>query len=161
MECQYRFWSGCDDRKQLGFVNINKSHKKIVAEAKSRNLKSIVIAEDDLRFSHKDSLKLFGYYLPEDYDMYFGMIYTGVIQDTRIVHGFSGLQFYCINERFYDIFLSAPDNKHLDIWLGQKCHEYKFYCCDPFICYGKSGYSDNFKRQWVFDENKLPRKLYR
>jgi hypothetical protein len=71
------------------------------------------------------------------------------------------MQFYSIHNRFYDTFLSAPEKKHLDVWLGQECLKYNFYVCDPFICYGQSSFSDNFNRQWVFDEKKLPRNLLR
>lgn len=161
MRCTYRFWDGHDDRSLLGFVNISNSHKKVVSEAKNKKWDRVLIAEDDLRFSHPDSLKIFESQMPQDFDMFFGMIYTGNIQDGRITYGFSGLQFYCVSKKFYDTFLSAPSNKHLDIWLGERCNDYDFYCCDPFICYGESGYSDNFKRQWVFEETKLPRNLYR
>lgn len=159
MGCQYRFWEGYDDRKIMPFENISASHKMIVRDAKNNELESVLIAEDDFRFSSKRSLEFFLENIPEDYDLYMGCIYTGTIQDRRITHGFSGLQFYCIHQKFYDTFLSAPPKKHLDTWLGTQCHLYNFFCCDPFIAYGESGYSDNFKKQWVFEENKLPRNL--
>lgn len=159
MGVMYRFWEGYDDRKVMPFENISLSHKAIVRDAKNRNLDCVLIAEDDLRFSSKKSLEVFVKNVPESYDLYFGMVYTATIQDKRIVHGFSGLQFYSISRKFYDVFLSAPDKKHLDVWLGQQCHLYNYFCCDPFICFGESGYSNNFQREWVFQESKLPRKL--
>lgn len=143
----------------MGFENINASHRMIVQDAKDRELKYTIIAEDDVRFSSKNSLEVFARNCPDNYHLYFGMIYTGTIQDKKIVHGFSGMQFYSIHNSFYDTFLSAPPKKHIDSWLGEKCHLYNYYVCDPFICYGQSGYSDNFKRQWVFEEKKLPRQL--
>lgn len=164
LRLNYTFWTGIDtplDPKRLALTNINLSHKRIVESAKIHRLPSVLVAEDDLRFSCSDSFRYYIDNTPESYDMYFGMIYSGHIQDGRIMHGFSGLQFYMVHERFYNVFLSAPETKHLDSWLGERCHEYEFKCCEPFVCYGESGYSDNFKRQWTFDEKKLPRKLYR
>lgn len=158
MGCLYRFWDGVYE-KQMPYKNISDSHKKIVRDAKERKLRCVLIAEDDLRFSSPDSLNFFFKSIPDEFDLFFGMIYTGTIQDGRITSGFSGLQFYMIHENFYDTFLSAPPNKHLDMWLGENCHKYQFHCCDPFVCYGESGYSDNFKKQWVFKEETLPRKL--
>lgn len=159
MRCNYEIWDGIFNPAVMPYINITKSHQMIVRDAKDKGLKSIAIAEDDLRFSSEYSLKCFTDNIPEEYDLYFGMIYSGNIQDRRITHGFSGMQFYMIHSRFYDRFLQAPDNKHLDMWLGQDCHKYQFYCCDPFICYGESGWSDNFNRPWKFEESKLPRNL--
>lgn len=159
MGCLYRFWWGCDDRKIMGFENVSASHKMIVKDAKERGLECVLIAEDDLRFSSKKSLEVFLKNIPESYHLYFGMIYTGTIQDKRIVHGFSGLQFYAIHHTLYDVFLSINPKKHLDSSLGELCHLYNFFVCEPFICGAISSYSDNFKRQWVFDPKKLPRQL--
>ena len=157
----YKFWDGYDDRSILGFKNVPQSHKSVVRDAKNKNLELVAIAEDDTRFSHQNSMDVFLKKAPKDFDLYFGMIYSGNIQDDRITHGFSGMQFYVIHSRFYDTFLSADPNKHIDTWLGERCHEYQYYVCDPFICYGESGYSDNFKKQWVLEEEKLPRNIYR
>lgn len=143
----------------MGFENVSASHKMIVRDAKNRGLECVLIAEDDLRFSSKRSLEVFAKNIPQSYHLYFGMIFSGTIQDKRIVHGFSGLQFYAIHHSFYDVFLSINPKKHLDSCLGEMCHLYNYYCTDPFICGAESGYSDNFKKQWVFDENKLPRQL--
>lgn len=161
MGCLYRFWEGVYNPSEMGFKNVSDSHKKIVADAKKRNLSYVLIAEDDLRFSSPKSLDYFCSQIPDSFDIYFGMVYTGVIQDGRITHGFSGLQFYLIHQKFFDVFLSAPPNKHIDMFLSEMCYKYEFRCVDPFICYGESGYSDNFKKQWVFKEDRLPRKLLR
>lgn len=161
MGCLYRFWEGFKDRDKLPYTNISNSHKQIVKDAKARKLPFVIIAEDDLRFSCDRSLSYFFSQIPSEYDLFFGCIFTGVIQDGRITSGFSGLQFYIIHEKFYNTFLSAPPTKHLDMWLGERCHEHQYYCVDPFVCYGESGYSDNFKRQWMFKEENLPRKLLR
>lgn len=161
MGCLYRFWEGVYNPSAMGFKNVSDSHKKVVADAKRRNLTCVLIAEDDLRFSCPQSLQYFCSHIPDSYDIYFGMVYTGVIQDGRITQGFSGLQFYLIHKKFFDIFLSAADNKHLDMWLSERCYKHEFYCCDPFVCFAESGWSDNFKKQWVFKEENLPRKLLR
>lgn len=161
MSCNYTFWDGVEDNGSMPYKNISASHKNIVKFAKEANLDSILIAEDDFRFSSPESFKYFIKNIPNRYHLFFGMIYSGTIQYGRITNGFSGLQFYLIHKSFYDIFLSAPDNKHLDMWLGEYCYKYDYYCCDPFVCGAISSYSDNFKRQWVFNEDKLPRNLLR
>lgn len=159
MGCLYKFWRAYEHPNQMPFECVAESHKMIVRDAKQRGLDSVLIAEDDLRFSSKKSLDYFMSNVPDKYDLFFGMIYTGTIQDRRITHGFSGLQFYSIHQRFYDTFLSAPPKKHLDVWLGMHCHENLYYVSDPFICGAASGFSDNFNRQWTFEESKLPRNL--
>jgi hypothetical protein len=159
MNCNYTFWEGVDNRDVMAYKNISASHKAIVRDAKEKGLDFVLIAEDDFRFSSTDSFKYFIKNIPPVYHLYFGMVYSGTIQYGRITNGFAGLQFYLIHHSFFDVFLSADESQHLDIWLGQYCYKYDYYCSDPFICYGESGYSDNFKRQWVFNEEKLPRKL--
>lgn len=161
MGCLYRFWEGVYNPSAMGFKNVSDSHKKIVADAKKRNLSCVLIAEDDLRFSSPKSLDYFCSNIPDSFDLYLGMIYSGIIQDGRVTHGFSGLQFYLIHKKFYDVFLSCPANKHIDQWLGESCYKYEFHVCDPFICHGVSDWSDNFKKRWVFKEENLPRKLLR
>lgn len=161
MGCLYRFWDGVYNPSVMGFKNVSDSHKKIVADAKQRNLKYVLIAEDDLRFSSPKSLEYFCANIPDSFDLYLGMIYSGVIQDGRVMTGFSGLQFYLIHQKFFNVFLSLPDKKHLDQSLGEMAYKYEYHVCDPFICYGESGWSDNFNRQWVFKEERLPRKLLR
>lgn len=160
MGCLYRFWPGVYE-KQMPFKNVADAHKNIIRNAKEKKYPCVLIAEDDLRFSSPNSLNYFIQNIPDSYDLFLGMIYTGIIQDGRITSGFSGLQFYSISSRFYDTFLSIPEQKHCDMWLGENCHKYEFFVSDPFICYGQSGYSDNFKKQWTFKEESLPRKLLR
>lgn len=160
MGCLFRFWEGVES-SSLGYKNVAEAHKNIVRDAKERDLPFVIIAEDDFRFSSPKSLDYYFSQMPEDFDLYFGMIYSGVIENSRIVRGFAGLQFYTIRKQFYDFFLSSPKNKHLDMFLGENCHKYLYYVCDPFVAYGESGYSDNFNRQWTFKEENLPRKLYR
>lgn len=160
-DCNYKIWDAPDDRSIMPFINICRGHKMIVADSLGNGYEFVIIAEDDMRFSCKNSFTYFIQTMPESYDLFFGCIYTGNIQDRRITHGFSGLQFYAVSRRFYETFLSVDEKKHCDVWLGEQCHKYEFYCCEPFICFGQSGHSDNFNRQWLFDESKLPRKLLR
>lgn len=161
MDISYKFWEAIYNPAILAYKSISESHKMIVKDAKEKGLDFVLIAEDDLRFSSPESFKYFIKNIPPVFHLYFGCIYSGTIQYGRITNGFAGLQFYLVHRSFFDIFLSAPDNKHLDMWLGEYCYKYDFYACDPFICYGESGYSDNFHRQWVFNEEKLPRNLLR
>lgn len=161
MGISYKFWDAVYNPETMAFKSISASHKMIVKDAKEKGLDFVLIAEDDLRFSSPESFKYFIKNIPKCYHLYLGVVYSGTIQYGRLTNGFSGLQFYLIHKSFYDVFLSAPDNKHLDMWLGEYCYKYEYYVCDPFICFGQSGYSDNFNRQWVFNEEKLPRNLLR
>jgi hypothetical protein len=161
MKCNYTFWEGVDDRTVMAYKNISASHKMIVRDAKEKGLDFVLIAEDDFRFSSPESFNYFIKNIPPVFHLYFGMVYSATIQYDRITNGFSGLTFYLIHSSFFDVFLSAPDNRHLDMWLGEYCYKYDYYCCDPFVISAESGYSDNFKRQWVFNEDKLPRNLLR
>ena len=140
-----RFWEGIVEHQAMS--GICKAFKKIVRWAKEQKLKKVIIGEDDLIFS---ALGAWQYYLdnmPEEFDIYSGGIYSGQIVDGRIVNGYSGNTLITVHERFYDFFLTAPEDKDLDRWLGDYAFE-KFYpVCEPFVVYQLEGYSDHFRRE--------------
>lgn len=120
-------WEGVHDTTSV-VKSINLSHKQIVQDAKENYYPEVVILEDDFKATHSNSLK---YYLdnkPKDFDIYLGGIYVGDIQPDNTVHTFSALHFYTIHERFYDAFLSLPDNEHIDRLLGGLG---KYVVCNP------------------------------
>ena len=108
----YRIWPGI--KHDVVFAGISAAHKQIVRYAKTVGLKSIVICEDDIKFTHPTS---FEYYLkntPEDFDLYLGSVYMGTLNPDNTVDDFSGLTLYTVHERYYDKFLATPQMNHID-----------------------------------------------
>lgn len=118
-------------------------HKKIVQHAKDNNLKSVIIAENDITFFGDGAWDYYLKNIPEDYDIYFGMIYVGEIKDNRVVSESSGFTLYMVNERFYDRFLAAPPDKHIDRTITSLWEQYKFMVCPKFVCHQNDTQSDN------------------
>jgi hypothetical protein len=141
-----KFWSGIYDRKNPK-RGICKSHKQIIQFAKDNHLASIIVAEDDCKFTDREA---FDYYLektPTDFDLYLGMTYVAEYKGNRVVNGMSGSHtLYTVHERFYDFYLSIPDDVHIDRYLGQFAWKYKYLTCYPMVVQQTGGYSDNLKR---------------
>lgn len=137
-----RFWSGFTDSNPKS--NISRSHKKIVAYAKQEGLDKVIIAEDDIKFTHPKSFDYFLSQIPKDndYDILLASYYAGV-QTGNEVKGFRGLTLYAVNARFYDKFLSAMDNLNIDNALNMLGG--KIIVCDKFCAVQKPGYS--FQKQ--------------
>lgn len=140
----FQIWSGIEGNLTPA-QNINIAHKQVIKYAKENNLPRCIVSEDDCVFTHPDSYKYFLSQIPDSYDLFFGMLYAAEIKDNKVLNGFSGLTLYCVSERFYDYFLSTPDNVHLDRNLGMVCHEKEYYVCAPYICKQSGGYSDNMR----------------
>lgn len=131
--------------KKTVVENINASFKGIVEWAKSNNLPEVYIAEDDLMFSCKEGWR---YYLdnkPEDFDLYIGGNY--LVDNRNIyepplvkVNDYVGNHLICINQKYYDTFLSTPNNEHLD---GAQKGKGDFYVCFPFPALQRPGKSAN------------------
>lgn len=162
MNIPYQLWKAHEDPHQLTYYSVTASHKAIVEDAKREGRKYVVVGEDDMRFSHPDAYKYFIENMPEDFDLYLGMIYCGQFgeEPNRIINSFVGMQFYSVHERFFDEFLSCPADRHIDMWLSESCHLFKYYTPEYFVAYGEAGWSDNFKRNWSHDPNSLPRPLF-
>lgn len=138
----YRMWSGilCQGDNKRG---INLAHRQIVQYAKDNNLPFTIICEDDVKFFAPNAFKYFIDNTPQDYDLFFSMIYVGDITDNRITSAFSGMTMYAINNRFYDFFLSLPESIHIDRELGKYADQFKFMVCDKFVAEQIPGKSDN------------------
>lgn len=146
------------------FRGINLSHKSIVRLAQRQRLKSVTIAEDDICFLGKGAWQYYLDNIPEDFDLYLGMIYEGKIGEyNRLLpdpYTFSGMTLYTIHERFYNVFLGIKDMDHIDKTLGALAGEYKFYVTDKFVCKQMDGYSDQKKRDCTYDHLLKGRKLF-
>lgn len=138
-----RVWEGMIIRGNNKMA-INKSHKQIVQYAKDNGLLSVTIAEDDCRmFGDGGAWKYYLSQIPEQYDIFFSMYYAAdSIEGNRITGNFSGMTLYTVHNSFYDVFLSRPDDIHIDRnMLGDIAKDYKFIFCDKVIaeqCGGKS-----------------------
>ena len=138
----YKIWEGIID-PIIPMRGISQAHKQIVRYAQSEKLTEILIGEDDLHFTEKGGFQFFINNKPLDYDIYLGGIFDGEIKKDNTVDDFSGLTLYLINERFYNIFLSMPENHNLDRALRNKG---KFLVCNPFVVFQHNGFSDNVKQ---------------
>jgi hypothetical protein len=137
--------------------NISKAHKQIVQYAKDANLPEVLIMEDDVEFTAKGA---FDYYLknkPEDFDMYLGGVCRGEINNGT-VNDFAGLQCYIVHSKFYDTFLSADPDKHIDIALEGLG---RYVVCEPFPTRQFNGYSYNVKRFCNYDQLFVERNMYK
>jgi hypothetical protein len=153
----YKIWEGISD-EEMPCRGICKAHKRIVEYAQKNKLSEIVIAEDDLKFTSLGAYRFFLQNKPSDFDMYLAGINHGVIGDDNTVEHFLGTTFYIISERFYNCFLSLPENRHLDRALKGKG---KFVVCNPFTVIPQDGYSDNLKLVISYEYCLRGRNLYK
>lgn len=140
----YRVWPGIvvrGNNKQ----GINLAHRQIVQYAKDNNLPYVCIAEDDCRFFAPGAWKYFLEKKPDDFDIYFSMYYAcDTMVKDRIMDVFSGMTMYIVSQRFYDVFLSAPNDCHIDReMLGPIAKNYLFMVCDQVVCEQDGSRSDN------------------
>lgn len=150
-----RFHEGEIDRANFidGRVGINRSFKRIVKWAKQNNLPRVIMGEDDLLFSAPGAWQYYLENLPDDYDLWMGVIYAGEIREGRVMNGFSGgMTLITVHERFYDFFLGIDPQNHIDRALGNFCFEKKYLACAPFVCRQMSkGFSDNLNKPVCHD----------
>lgn len=123
--------------------SISESHKMIVRKAKEDGLMECCIGEDDLYFPSSKGWEWFMKNIPRTYDIYTAANYLpfektnkfGAIKVKEIV----GLHLYIIHSEYYDVFLSIPENQHID--TAQKSDS--MYCCYPFAALQRPGFSIN------------------
>lgn len=128
--------------------SINLSHKSIVKIAVEENWPEVCILEEDVWFPSPDGWKYFLANKPPVFDLYLGGVY-GLNQGAQKrleqgkgaleVHNFAGLHCYIISERYYQKFLSIPQNVHIDDQPGMGT----FFVCYPFAALQRSGWSAN------------------
>lgn len=141
---------------------INQSHKMIIEYAKKNNLPEVCIAEDDLMFPHEDGWKYFLANKPKDFDVYIGGNYLINNPDeyqppVMKVKEWVGNHLIIVHEKYYDRFLSVPDNHHIDTaqsGLGD------FYVCFPFPALQRSGWSSNNHAQVNYNAILKPEWIY-
>lgn len=127
---------------------ISLSHKKIIQWAKDNNLEEVAIAEDDIEFTSLNSYKYFIENKPDDYDIFLGNYYSGVLLPDKTLHGFSGFTLFMCHSRYYDKFLETPVTKNIDAAQRGKG---RFVVCSPEVAKQISGYS--FHRKKIVDDD--------
>jgi GR25 family glycosyltransferase involved in LPS biosynthesis len=141
-------------RDPLGpITGISKAHRNCVQKAKDLGLDHVTILEDDIMFTSPHSFRRYMDIfsdLPEDWDIYFAGLYSmmGRKQHSATLvtaRDIAGLQCYTVRNKFFDTFLTAPDNYHIDRWLLPKGHA-KAYITWPFLAMQHDGHSDQKNR---------------
>lgn len=127
---------------------INLAHKQCVQWAKDNQFKEVCIWEDDVKFTHPTAFQYFLDKKPIEYDIYLSGIYLGDILPDSTVKSFSGLHCYIVQNKFYDTFLSLPDDEHIDRALSGLG---KFVVCYPFAAIQFNGFSYNTKTDMDYD----------
>jgi hypothetical protein len=145
---KYKVWDAIYNEKD-GKTGCAQSHKNIVRWAKQSGLKMVAIAEDDIVFTNKGAFDFFIKSIPNDFDMYLGVSYSFSRHkyiDGVVTNYFDSLTLYVVHERFYDDFLSVPDNVHLDCSLSDFIGKKAILISDPYVCKQTDGYSFNQKK---------------
>lgn len=141
------YWEG-EIFKHTPKKGICRGHKRIVQFAKDQELPYIIIAENDIRLFGKGAWQYFIDNIPHDYDTYSGLVYVGDIQNNRITSQASGMtSLYIVHERFYDLFLSIPDDVHIDREISKYCDQYKLMVSPMFVVEQSGSFSDNVKKK--------------
>jgi hypothetical protein len=152
----FQVWKGIED-KERPCRGISKAHKNIVSYAMENRLPSVLIGEDDLKFTASGAFNFFLHNIPPDFDIYLAGIIYGKLKKDNSVDDFSGTTLYPLNERFYKTFLSLEENKDVDRALANKG---KFIVCNPMTVIQHNGYSDNSKRFLNFEPYIRKRDLF-
>ncbi len=153
---EYELWDGIWDNYST-VRGINLAHKQIVDYARLKKLPEVLIFEDDIRFCGKGAFNHFLETKPESFDLYLGGIYLGDIDENNRTKSFSGLHCYIVHSRFYDTFLSTPDDEHIDRILSNLGEYYVSY---PFTSIQYNGRSSNTKQDENYDTLLKGRLLY-
>lgn len=138
----YRVWNGIRN-DNAPWTGISQAHKQIVRHAQKAGLPQILTGEDDIKFTSPGAFDYFLKNIPENFDLYLGGIIYGELSADNTVGDFSGTMLYLLHHRFYEVFLSLPEDRHLDRALAGKG---RFVVCHPMVAVQHNGYSDNLKR---------------
>lgn len=152
----YKIWEGVLD-KEHPKRGISKAHRQIVKWASSQNLPSVLVAEDDVKFTAKGAFEYFLKHRPVKFDLYLGGISYGNINPDNSVSDFAGLHLYMVHQNFYSLFLSSPEEENIDRSLSNKG---KYIVSNPFVAIQQNGFSDNLKKYQNYELYIQNRKLF-
>lgn len=156
---EYRLWPAVIEENP--WTGIMKAHTQIVRWAKEQGLPEVLIMEDDVRFCGPGSFDYFLKTKPAEFDLYLAGIYHGSPNRENRVKKFSALHCYIIRACFYDTFLAAPEDKHLDYYLSDFVKNGRYYVCNPFTAIQYNGYSIQKKRVMNYNFLLQGRSLYK
>lgn len=136
--------------------NINQTHKRCVRKAKEEGMEECCIMESDVVFPAPDGWQYFLKRKPRIYDLYLGGQYNELERMRRVyeqlgphitsipVNTISGFHCSIVHSRYYDKYLSLPDDVHIDgAQDGQGVH----FCCYPFAAIQRPGWSAVNKKE--------------
>lgn len=127
----YQLWDIVECQASV-IKSINLSHKRIVQYAKDNKLPEICIGEDDVYFPSPKGWMYFIMNKPKEFDLYLSSTFAP--KGSGLV---CGLHCYVISEKFYDKFLAAPENEHIDTAMDSLGGDYKF--CYPYAALQREG----------------------
>lgn len=139
-------------------ASINAAHKQIVEYAKLAEWEEVCIAEDDLKFSSKGAWDYFLKQKPNDFDLYLGGIFLGQPDENGVVRSFTGMTCYVVARRFYDTFLTVPDDDHIDRLMDGLG---RYIVCDPFVVTQYDGRSGNTGKEESYGHLQMGRNFYK
>ena len=142
-------------RLRAGDIGCAFSHRSMVAEAKRRGWKSVLLLEDDVEFTDDFVNKVLSSIseLPANWDLlYFGGNHSiapikinGTIH--KITHTYT-THSYAVRDTAYDLILSIfPENpkdynKQVDVYYADIQKQCNAYCTIPHLAWQKPGFSD-------------------
>jgi hypothetical protein len=136
----YKIWDGI---KMIPTkTGISRAHKQIIKYAKENNLEQVCVAEDDICFYGSGAWEYFLTNVPNNFDLFLGGYYGGKPDENNVMNRFDSLTLYVCHSRFYDTFLSVPENLHLDGALSLSGG--KIVACNPMVCHQME---NNFSEQ--------------
>jgi len=153
---KYKIWDAVHSDTIIKSINL--AHKQIVRWAKENELPFVTIAEDDIKFCDRGAYDYFVANVPDDYDLFLGGIFLGVIDEYNEVKEFTGLTLYRIANHFFDTFLSLPEDEHIDQALANKG---KYVVCNPFTVTQHNGVSSQSNQYCNYDTFFTERKLFK
>lgn len=157
----FKIWEGVLSKSNPK-IEITKAHKRIIQAAKDNNQRMVFVAEDDFSFTCVGAWEYFINNIPESFDLFFGLVYQGTVVNNRVINGMSGVMtLYCCHERFYNYFLSIPDDVHVDRYLGQQAFNKEYYVTPKFCVTQTGGFSDNLRRTMYYDVYLQGKELYK
>jgi hypothetical protein len=132
----FKVWQAVVLRESV-IKSINASHKMIVRAAKDLGWPYVVVCEDDLMFVDEGAWQYYLDNMPTNFDLYLACTYVKPISPIKV----TGFHLYTVHEKFYDKFLSAPDDVHIDVYMDELNGDYRL--CYPFPALQRAGFSAN------------------
>lgn len=135
-----KIWEGIEHENPA--TGINRAFKRIVQDAKDKELEMVCIGEDDLLLTHPDSWQYFLENIPPYFDIYLASYYSGLETFNHRIETFRGMTLILVARKFFDKFLSLPEDRDIDYALDKQG---EYFVCPKFCAIQMPGYSDKDK----------------